>query len=248
MFGFVLYCEIYREAISSYSDSDVHFSFSGKFYFPYPGDIHKYIQCDIWGHPWVRDCRQGMEWKQSEVTCVVSTNDTLCRYHTSSDPPLHPHPCDPHKYISCDNNGQSFEMHCQTNYLFLPGALNCAPIGFPGTESLVYTCNGAHQSYVTAQTQIFTVTTRKYTPASGSPGSGYIHSSQLWQPPCTRENIAKRELYFPYALDRHHYIQCDLSGRQYLQDCSSYGRDFYDPYTHTCVDGPVTPEAVLGSG
>ena len=184
-----------------------------------------------------------MEWKQSEETCVVSTNDTLCRYHTSSDPTLHPHSCDPHKYISCDNNGQSFEMQCQLDYLFLPVPMTCAPIGFPGTENLVYTCNGAHHKYVTGSPPVFTGTTRRYTiPVSGSPSlSGYTLSSKPYDTPCTKANIDAGHLYFPYALDRHHYIQCDLTGHQYLQLCSSAGQDWFNPITSTCVDGPVIP-------
>lgn len=213
--------------------------FSGKFYFEYPADITKFIQCDIWGHAWVRDCRTGQEWVQSEETCITSPG--VCRHHSSSQPYLLPHHCDPHKYIQCATDGRTYEMHCQPNYLFLPTPQTCAPIGFPGTESLVYTCNGAHQSYFTQQSQIYIGTT-----VTSGPGIGYTYATELWKAPCTPENVAARQLYFPYALNRHQYIQCDLNGRQYLKDCSSYGLDFYDPYTHTCVDGPVTPEPVIG--
>ena len=219
---------------------NILFVVSGKFYFTYPGDIHKYIQCDIWGHPWVRDCRQGMEWKQSEETCVKNNTDPLCPYHPASGPRLHPHSCDPHKYIQCDNFGESFEMNCQPNYLFLPSSLTCAPIGFPGTETLVYTCNGAHHTYVTGTAPpVFTGTARQYTLGTGTPSAGYALSHNQYDPPCTKANIDAGHLYFPSSLDQHHYIQCDLTGHQYLQRCSSAGQDWFNPLSSTCVDGPV---------
>ena len=183
-----------------------------------------------------------MEWEQSEVTCIVPAAFDPCRHHDPSQPYLYPHQCDPHKFIHCDMNGQSFVQMCQLDYLFLPASQTCIPIGFPGSETLVYTCNGAHQGY----TQPQAVYTTKASVTGATVPAGYTYTSQQWQEPCTLHNIQNSNLYFPYLHNNHMYIQCDLYGNQYLRDCSSSGRDYYDPDSHTCVDGPVHVDSILG--
>ena len=197
----------------------------------------------------MRECRPGMEWEQKEVTCIVPSTLFPCRsniHNPLQQQYLYAHQCDPHKYIHCDANGQSFVQDCQLDYLFYPASETCIPIGFPGSESLVYTCNGAYQTYVPQLPPTTTPAQVQGTVSGG--GTGYIYSSGSYHEPCTRANIAANKLYFPYKFDRHHYIQCDLFGNMFLRDCSDSGRDYYDPYTFTCVDGPVTPEPVLGGG
>ena len=179
-------------------------------------------------------CRPGFEWVQKDVTCVVIP-PSPCHNHDDTQPFLYPHPCDPHRFIHCDTNGQGFIQNCQRDYLFLPASQTCAPIGFPGTETLVNTCNGATQPPAI------------YTTMSGATAkAGYLHSVQLWQAPCTKQNVAQNLLYFPYLLNNHQYIQCDIDGRQYLRDCSDVGRDYYDPDSHTCVTGPVHVDSIIG--
>jgi hypothetical protein len=213
------------------------YDISGKLFFPYPTDVHKYIHCDVWGKPWERQCPSGMEWDQMPLTCI-RTSHNPCRHHQPNQPYFYPHKCDPHMYIHCDTNHQSFDQSCQLDYVFYATSQVCVPPGsYPGTSNLVNTCNG---------------NATPIPPPTASPGSHvttsdplgtHAFSNQYYSAPCTKANIDAGLLYFRYKFNNHNYIQCDLWGRQYLRDCFP---DYYDPYTYTCVDGPVFPENVIG--
>ncbi|XP_052788956.1 uncharacterized protein LOC128223687 [Mya arenaria] len=211
---------------------------AGNLFFPYPGDVTKFIHCDIWGHPWERNCPAGDEWDQGLLTCFVASTYSPCRHHVPGTPYLYPHQCDPHQYIHCDTNHQSFVQSCQLDYVFLKTTQTCVPKGQYGTDTYYNTCGGS------TTPQYYATTAGQIGPTAGYNG-GYTYSTQLWQSPCTHANIANNELYFPVTQDLHKYIQCDLNGRQYLRTCSGSGRDFYDPISHTCVDGPVFVDNII---
>ncbi|XP_045205401.2 protein jagged-1-like [Mercenaria mercenaria] len=113
----------------------------GNLFFPYPGVSSKYIHCDIWGHAWEQDCQPGYIWDQQDLTCIIPTTFSPCHQHGTLTQALYPHHCDPHLYVHCDGNGQSYIQACQPNYVFLPARLSCVPIGFPGSENLQNTCH-----------------------------------------------------------------------------------------------------------
>lgn len=216
----------------------------GNFFFEYPGDAHKFIHCDVWGHPWVTDCPSGEVWAQDLLTCYVPANYNPCLHHKAGDPYLYPHECDPHKFIHCDDNHQSFVQSCQLDYKFYEAGRTCVPPGQYGTDSLIYTCNGATPPPYSAQS--YTPTSYRMTGAHSLNPSiqGYDYDPNNNNvEPCTMDNVRVNLLYFPYKYDNQHYIQCDLNGHQYLQSCEPY---FFDPYSLTCVDGPVFVDNLLG--
>ncbi|XP_053381096.1 uncharacterized protein LOC123552975 [Mercenaria mercenaria] len=209
---------------------------AGKLFFPYPNDAHKFIHCDVWGKPWERPCPAGMEWDQGLLTCITPSPYNPCRHHQPGQPYLYPHYCDPHMYIHCDTNHQSFEQNCQLDYVFYATSQVCVPPGsYPGTSNLVNTCYGNSTPYP------YTIPTSGYYGTTSNPLHTHVFSNQNYQAPCTKANILAGLLYFRYKYNNHNYIQCDLWGKQYLRDCYP---DYYDPYTYTCVDGPVFPENV----
>lgn len=77
---------------------------------------------------------------------------------------------------------------------------------------------------------------------------GYMFSDVPYTEPCSAENIVAGRMYFKYAPDPHKFIQCDAGGNMYLRVCSTYGRDWFDIFSNTCVDGPVHVDGLLASG
>ena len=220
-------------------------------FFEYPGDAHKFIHCDVWGHAWTTMCPVGELWGQDLETCYVPAAYSPCLNHQDGDPYIYPHSCDPTKFIHCDTNHQSFVQDCQDGFKFLPSSSTCVPSGDYGTDALVNTCNGATAPPRAATTLPPRTTIRHttqppvtYTYATdGSIVTYEFDGDNTYVAPCNAANIAADELYFAYKHDNQHYIQCDLTGHQYLQSCDP---NYYDPYTHTCVDGPVFVDNIVG--
>lgn len=208
---------------------------TGHLFFAYPYDVHKYIHCDIWGKPWVQSCQPGMEWDEGLLTCFTPSPYDPCRHHIPGQPYLYPHYCDPHQYIHCDTNHQSFIQSCQLDYVFFTTSQVCVPPGsYPGTSNLINTCRGATTPYPIT-----------HVPNSQTldPQANYTYNNQLYQPPCTYANIQAGLLYFAYKYNNHNYIQCDLYGHQYLRDCYP---NYFDPITDTCVDGSIFVDNIVG--
>jgi len=67
----------------------------------------------------------------------------------------------------------------------------------------------------------------------------YDFNPRPYMEPCTPENIKGGRLYFKSRNDPHRYIQCDANGQMHLRICSTRGKDWFDIYSMTCVDGPV---------
>ncbi|XP_046559886.1 uncharacterized protein LOC124268909 [Haliotis rubra] len=110
---------------------------NGKFYFPYPPNPSKYIQCDTFGKSWIRDCPADLVWNSALNTCYYSTGSAQqpaqepakepSGHTTSVSPPAattDANPCNsnnngqifPHtdrtKYITCTNNGVVVVQSC----------------------------------------------------------------------------------------------------------------------------------------
>ncbi|KAH3785095.1 uncharacterized protein LOC127840958 isoform X2 [Dreissena polymorpha] len=139
---------------------------AGKMFFEYPGDHHKFIHCDVWGKPWAQDCPPGQLWDQGLETCYQPSTYEPCLHHQPGQPYLYPHYCDPHQYIHCDENHQSFIQSCQLDYVFLASSQTCVIPGTYDTGNLVNTCNGATVPVV------YTTTQRHYV-SGGTASSGY---------------------------------------------------------------------------
>lgn len=183
---------------------------AGNFYFVYPTDVTKFIQCDVWGHAFVKDCMLNFVWDQSDLICVqvpVINGLPLDKevlnpcIHGLVDPhhKFHSYPLDNTHYIECDPWGQAYLMEC--------------PSGLSWNEALIQCGQGS----------------------TGQTPPPLVHTA-LFTPPCTRENIANNKLYFPISTDRHSFIQCDANGHLYIKSCHT---GFFDPTAVTCVDGPI---------
>ncbi|KAL3871109.1 hypothetical protein ACJMK2_039128 [Sinanodonta woodiana] len=208
-------------------------------FFPFPGDVHKFIHCDVWGKAWERDCPSGEEWDQTDLTCIVPSGYEICRHHKPSDPYLYPHPCNSHLYIQCDTFGESWERPCELNFVFYELTRTCvAPGSYPGAISR-NTCGTGYTTYQPAVTQLLFINSATINPNTiNTVNGGYAVSTTPYDPPCTMDNIRMNSFFFPYIGSRHQYIHCDAAGYAHLLSCS--GNDFYDPVSHTCVDGPVS--------
>lgn len=69
-----------------------------------------------------------------------------------------------------------------------------------------------------------------------------FRKNQPYAEPCTAENIKEGRYHFRVLGDPHSFIQCDNNGFSHLMPCSGAKagpKDYFDPWTNTCVDGPV---------
>ncbi|OWF46122.1 uncharacterized protein LOC110456139 [Mizuhopecten yessoensis] len=230
---------------------------ANKFFFTYPSDVTKFIHCDVWGKAWVRPCPQGEEWDQHELTCIVPSKiANPCRSRSSGDPFLYTYPCDPTKYIQCDLWHESFTRQCNPpSFYFQQSSESCvSPLTFVPTTPRPGTCDGVPAT-ITNPAIIWTQAPQTAAPTNGLPvintpsSNGaypFCRNCALYTSPCDAEHIRQMKLYFPVLGDRHHYIQCDLTGHMYLQTCTNNGLDYFDPITFTCVDGGLAVDNQLG--
>ena len=170
-------------------------------------------------------------WRQASVTCEYENT----HYDPCHTPGIrfHPYPPDHHYYIDCGVDQVPTLMKCQLDLVWNPQANTC---DYPHQTA---------QPHVTFITQHVTQPPRVTYPsghATPDPYTGLL--TQNHAPPCTVENIQTSQLYWPYAPNRHQYIQCDLWGDAWLKSCQS--GFWYDSISHTCVDGPVEGDNVVG--
>ncbi|XP_025113984.1 uncharacterized protein LOC112576009 [Pomacea canaliculata] len=119
----------------------------GNFFFPYPGDDSKYIQCTEWPNfAVVKDCAPYHKWEQRVLNCIYNmtvVDPTHDQYLTSPSPLdfnctyglqtgdlfYHPYPNDHTKYIQCDQFGNAFVKSCQSGRIWNQYLLTCIPSG-----------------------------------------------------------------------------------------------------------------------
>lgn len=92
--------------------------FTDRLFFPFPGDLSKFIHCDIWGKPWERICTPGEVWNQWDLTCVLPTDLNPCDIPGSDLTYKYSHPCDPTKFIQCAANGIPYVIDCGLDRVF----------------------------------------------------------------------------------------------------------------------------------
>ncbi|XP_046559887.1 uncharacterized protein LOC124268910 [Haliotis rubra] len=123
---------------------------NGKFYFPYPPNPSKYIQCDASGNSWIRDCPADLVWNSALNTCYYRMGSAQQPAqepvkepsgHTTSVPPpaatTDANPCNsnnngqifPHtdrtKYITCTNNGVAVVQSCAPPVVYYDTIKTC---------------------------------------------------------------------------------------------------------------------------
>ena len=248
------------------------FLFADKLFFPFPGNLTKYIHCDVWGKPWERICTTGEVWSQAEVSCVLPSLLNPCARMNTDLAYFYPHPCDRSRYLRCDSNGAAYVTFCDFGEAFNEATQRCHPIGsFIGSDEKEFCENilfgfkpyraglglpdkhvGPTRPAITKPQgvgQIETPAGKTEKVVSKKNGTLAIHESKLkeyifksneaYAEPCTLVNIKAGRYHFMVKGEPHSFIQCDTFGRSHKMPCSSKGRDWFDPWTNTCVDGPV---------
>ncbi|XP_071095235.1 uncharacterized protein [Haliotis cracherodii] len=118
----------------------------GQFHFTHP-DPDKFIQCDVWGNPWVQLCPSSLVWDQIQQTCVrqvllssktttATSVDVKSPALTQASPTMDPNICqhpdgagfyahpDPTKYIQC-LLGQKLVLRCPPGQLWSEYLTSC---------------------------------------------------------------------------------------------------------------------------
>ena len=216
---------------------------AGIFFFKYTPDETKFIHCDVWGKPWLLRCPNGEVWDHPLLTCVRNTGyRSPCRNLGPAGPFFYPHPCDHQKYIQCDDHDQEFVRMCNPHYVFNPNIHKCDARNHYHPADLVPGAICPDGSVYAGTTT--SVTDPSAIPQPTGPSTGYkcCKNCPLFTTPCSSANIRAGKLLHPIVGDRHHYIQCDLSGHMYCpMSCNpnTNGLDYFNPISHTCVDGSV---------
>ncbi|XP_046370365.2 uncharacterized protein LOC124144821 [Haliotis rufescens] len=197
---------------------------NNNFYFEFPGDHTKYIQCDIWGHAWVRSCQTSYVWVQVHTTCEEpGTSYNPCPQMALHGQRFYGYPGDMHKYIECVDTLNPQVLSCPNQEVWDDCVKTCL-----GMSELTPNCGSGTQmpTYTRAPTAAPQYTTIR----NGA-------SESMYEYPCTQQHIQANELYFPVPSNHHQYFQCSLVGVRYTKTCP--GSDCYDPNSHTCVDGCI---------
>ncbi|XP_070175563.1 uncharacterized protein [Littorina saxatilis] len=94
-----------------------------KFYFPYPGEVTKFIQCDGVLNAYVLLCRPGTEFSQVNTTCVNTppTANSVCQTVGQ----LVPDNCNHHDFFQCNGVLSPVRLACPNGLFFNPTALYC---------------------------------------------------------------------------------------------------------------------------
>ncbi|XP_060593229.1 uncharacterized PE-PGRS family protein PE_PGRS54-like isoform X2 [Ruditapes philippinarum] len=100
---------------------------NNKLFFPFPGNLSRFIHCDIWGKPWERICTPGEVWSKWDVTCVLPHLLNPCNRPTTDLTYLYSHPCDPSIYLTCDLQGRAHEVNCLRGEAFHEESQRCRP-------------------------------------------------------------------------------------------------------------------------
>ncbi|XP_069115230.1 uncharacterized protein [Argopecten irradians] len=100
-----------------------------KYYFPYPKDETKFIQCDAHGNSFIMPCPPGQIWFDDILNCAPKAQDATGIGGNSGNP------CngntdklahsDPAKYIQCDVGGIAHVMSCPSSLRFYAELSRC---------------------------------------------------------------------------------------------------------------------------
>lgn len=116
---------------------------AGIFYFPYPNDEKRYIECyNIPFYGVVKVCAENHYWSQAQLTCLYKDpviDPTVNSYILGLAKPcgsvpdqyFYPHPDSTkvHMYIHCDQYGDAFLKVCPNNFIWFQAIMQCVPRG-----------------------------------------------------------------------------------------------------------------------
>lgn len=110
----------------------------GQLYFPFPGDVTKFYECDSQGNPTVAVCPAFLQWDQTILSCVYPSNVSVTITGSGQAPNQLPagqasNPCtakaiadghlffghpDNTKYIQCDQSGKAYINSCPSGLVW----------------------------------------------------------------------------------------------------------------------------------
>ncbi|XP_056001468.1 uncharacterized protein LOC125655554 [Ostrea edulis] len=124
--------------------------------------------------------------------CVGNTEGTI----------YYPHPTDATKFLQCDLLGHMYIIQCPQGLHYKPSTSSCTSVGGTITTTLAPTTTHAQTTSVPPTTSVSTVVP---VTTDGNP--------------CSSASVKQGKTYFPYALDIHRFIECDLLGNAKILDC-----------------------------
>lgn len=105
---------------------------ANKLFFAFPGNLTKFIHCDIWGKAWERMCTPGEVWSVWDTACVNPAHLNPCERQTNLTY-SYGHPCNAMLYLQCDTRGRAYEISCGTGFAFHEESQRCLAYSeFPG--------------------------------------------------------------------------------------------------------------------
>ncbi|XP_076436105.1 uncharacterized protein LOC143275716 [Babylonia areolata] len=201
------------------------------FYFACPYNESYFIQCNIWGHAFVKRCPPHEVWRQKSLTCEYE--NTL--YNPCGTIPgvrFYPYPPDPHYYVDCGADMVPNILPCLAGLVWNPAIDTCDYPHKPSTHR-----PPTHLTYPVT----FPHTTAQVSYTTPDPSSGLL--SKDYAPPCTHGHVHSGRFFWPYPGDKHKYIQCDLWGDAFVRACQASFT--FDHVSSTCVDGDVAVDDQL---
>lgn len=212
--------------------------------FPHPTDVTKYLMCDLSGKLYIVQCPQYESYYQSCQQCVGDTSSSCIvgqKNSTDSSPCtlanlqagrfFFIYQADNTKFIHCDVWGKAWLMSCPGGEVWDQNILTCLTSG-SGT-----------QSETTFSPIVRPPSSTNY---GGDEINGFLccPTCPRFSPPCSHDKISAGKLFHGIAGDRHHYIQCDLTGRMYCpMSCAPEADgslDYFNYLSQTCVDGALS--------
>jgi hypothetical protein len=199
--------------------------------------------CDLSGKVYIVQCPRYESYYQSCQQCVGNTTSCV----TSGKTPVDSSPCtvanlqaghyffvypsDNTKFIHCDVWGKAWAMDCPAGEIWNQNILTCI------------TPDSGSQPAPSSPSIVRPSVSTSY---GGDEINGFLccPTCPLFSPPCSHAKIHARKLFHAIAGDRHHYIQCDLTGRMYCpMSCSPEADgtlDYFNYASQTCVDGSLS--------
>ncbi|XP_045166815.1 uncharacterized protein LOC123530158 [Mercenaria mercenaria] len=197
-----------------------------KLNFPHPSDNSKFIQCGTFSRLFIIQCPTGEVYDQATTTCVKPTTivsqplvNSLSGYGVSnpctainiqSGRIFFSLPSDHTRFIQCDQNGNAIVLTCPSQMTWDQNRQSCI---FPTNSGVVLQPG-------TLGTGASTLT-------------GYLSTKN----PCTAQAISANALFFSHP-DPTKFIQCDLQGNAFAQQCPS--GLVWNQYLETCASQLAT--------